>query len=190
MKHLLQILSLFLLATIWLTACDKKDPKPDTDPAYYFRFKADGVAYDYKYECETTFSGSACNMAGFQSTSTGWGGTYQIYGHSFDIPSARGEVRFYLNKEDFNNLDTIILDGSRSWVEVYKMPNGIYNAGYVLDVPLMGKIIFTEKNTEYLKGIFEFETFKIVMNEETGVSERTDSVVKFTEGEFFVGRTN
>ena len=184
MKNLLKTLTLCLLASIYLAACDKKEP--DT-PGYYFKFQADGVAYNYEYECETGFSGSACNMAGFQSTSTAWGGSYQIYGHSFEVPSARGEVRFYLNKDDFNNLDTIILDGDRNKVGIIHL--NLSDNNYTLDPPLLGKITITEKNAEYLKGTFYFNAYHINYDGSGGRTV-TDTILDVTQGEFFVGRSN
>ena len=179
MKQLLSIITAIVL--LLSIGCKKKD---DT-PGYYFKFKADGVAYHYKYICDKGIFAGGCNMGALQSTSSTFN-PMMIYGESGEYP--RGEVRFFLNKEDFDTKDTIHLDGERNSVDVTKMPNGEYTAGYVMDMPLTGMLIVSKKTDEYIKGTFEFEAFKIVMNEETGSSERTDTIISFTEGEFFVGR--
>ena len=184
MKNLLKTLTLCLLASIYLAACDKKEP----GPGYYFKFKADGVAYNYEYDRKVGFNGTTSNMGAFQSTTTAWGGTYQIYGYTRETPTARGEVRFYLNKDDFNNLDTIILNRDNN--NVVAITDFLRtSSNYEMYDPLNGYLIFTEKTDSYLKGIFVFELYKLDYGEDGGSKTITDTILKITNGEFFVGRS-
>ena len=177
MKKILQNLSLCLLTSSLFAACGKKEPEPG--PGYFFKFKADGVAYYYEYETKTGFSGTRSNMGAFQSTSTAWGGTYQIYAYSRDNPTARGEVRFFLNKEDFDNLDTIVLDGVRNRVSVSNLNFDGETKHYSLASPLDGEIVITDKDEAHINGYFNFRA---------GNADGT--ILNFSDGEFFVGRTN
>lgn len=116
---------------------------------------------------------------------------YQLYGYNSSSPSADGRITFQLNKDDFANLDTIILNPSRNLVGADKLEVEDYNgAGNAVVAPLSGKIVFTEKADTYLKGTFEFDTYRYEINESGVGSHQTDSVIKYTAGEFLVPRAN
>ena len=173
-----KITTLLTAATIVLassTGCTKTESSSDR----YFRFKANGVQYDYKYECENSWTGtSTCSFGAFQSKTTAWGGTYQIYGASFKEKTAEGEVRFFLNKEDFNTKDTIILDGVRNIAKIYNLNYGSNN--YIQNDTNTGRIIFLSKTNGILKAQFHFFANQ----------QYDKSLISITEGAFQVGRLN
>ena len=178
----LKIISLALLTL--LAACGTKTPEPE-EPSYYFRFEADGEAFDYKYECTDGLFGGGCT---FGASASGSATTYHfnISGRSWVNMGAQGEVVFYLDKDDVMNMDTIILDGGRNSVGISQLKMIKYGTSkYELFSPLIGKLIISERTGNSLKGTFEFDCFKFFINT-GGTGERSDTIMQVRNGSFYV----
>lgn len=163
---------LVLLST---TACNKKNKTPDE----YFSFTANGVHYDYPQETKSGFLGESKTL--FAGPSSGNLG-YFIVGKSFKDPTAEGGVSFNFSSENKPDKDTIILDGFNASVSIGKFLDASNN--YELRQPLTGKIIFTERNSNRLTGIFQFNAYKMkVVNANW---EPTDTILHITNGKFSI----
>ena len=179
----LKIISLALLTL--LAACGTKTPEPE-EPSYYFRFEADGEAFDYKYECTEGLFGGGCT---FGASASGSATTYHfnIYGESWVNKGAQGEVVFYLDYDDVINMDTIILQEGGNSVGINSLKLSKYDASnYGLRNPLGGKLIITERTDNSIKGTFEFDVYKYFINPDTSHGEISDTVMQVRNGSFYV----
>ena len=178
----LKIITLGLLTL--LAACGTKTPEPE-EPSYYFRFEADGEAFDYKYECTDGLFGGGCTF-GASATGSATHYYFNIYGGSWANMGAQGEVLFYLDKEDVMNMDTIILDGGRNRVYIADLKTIKYGTSrYGMYPPLEGKLIISERTDHSLKGTFEFECYKYFINT-GGTGELSDTIMQVRNGSFNV----
>ena len=186
-KLLFTGISLFTVFVILMAGCKKENPG-DTKPPYYFRYYANGEYIEY--QCKFTegyLGGWNCPYSASAPGSSTTVSHYSIYGRDLsDIPGGMSHLGFYLNPDDFSTMDSILLDGERNSAYVDDLQIGDGKPfDCEIDPPLSGKIIFTERTDDYLKGKFEFEAFKYIMGE-SGVSEITDTIIYITSGEFYV----
>lgn len=179
MKNILTLAILLLL-----TACGTKTPAPE-ESRYYFRFEADGEAFDYNYECETGLFGGGCTM-GASATGSATHYYFNIYGSSWENKAATGEVLFYLNKDDVMEKDTIVLDGVVNSVGIIRMKMQKYStSNFEQFSPLTGMLVISERTANSLKGTFEFDTYKYFIND-GGTGEISDTIMQVRKGAFLV----
>ncbi|OJV50901.1 MAG: hypothetical protein BGO31_10525 [Bacteroidetes bacterium 43-16] len=168
------------LALPGIVACNKDKKKT---PEEYFSFYADGVYYDYPQEKGSSlFVDWKTLSAGASSASVG----YQIYAYSRKNPVADGFFSFIFSGNHIPSQDTILLDGVSNVVGIGKF-NAMEN-NYELKQPLSGKIIFTERTSDKLTGIFAFDAYKMRVEGNNWVP--TDSIIHITEGKFSIIPSN
>ena len=156
-----------LMTIIVLLGCKKKEK----DPVEFFSFTADGVDYFYPQIKGTSFVGDWSTLgAGVAAGNLG----YIIGAHSEVKPSARGRFLFYLNENLMLTEDTIILYGNNGWVEIrdFLFKGNSYSSNDTYN----GRIIFHQKNKEFLKGEFEFKAQQ----------QYNGSIIHITNGKFSI----
>lgn len=166
-KLLLFILTIPLL----LVSCIKKEP-PSTE---YFSFYANGKEYNYPQGKSkgSLFVGSSDAIAAWFHDDNLVVAT--IYAFSLEDPVTYGEFRFWLSEKNLPSQDTIILGAKENFVTINKF---LYDgANYRTRYPQSGKMIFTERTSKRLTGIFEFDAVNI--HDDT-------TVIHITNGKFSI----
>jgi len=158
-----------------LVSC-KKEEEPESP--YYFRFRINGVQYDYKYECEKGLFGGSCSMGAMIANKNSVISNFQMYGYNPNESVKYGRVQFDIHKDDFWDKDTIYIDGSRNIITVRKIFTQLdfYNP----ISPTYSRVIFTKREENMLTGTFEFDA----------VLRDGEDTIHVTDGEFCVGFAN
>ena len=137
------------LGVLFFTACKKKDNKPTE----YFSFDANGVHYEYpQIKKQDLFGGIQTLSAGPTSATVG----YQIYAYSTKNPAARGAFTFAFASNALPDKDTFILgiDPCNIHIEAFRDQESYYEGWQE------GQIVFTERSSDRLTGIFSFSVKK------------------------------
>ena len=170
------ILSIFMSSIFFMSCKDKKKIEPE--PEEYFSFYADGEYFNYPQIKGLGFGGTGQTLKAWGAGTAG----YIIRGYSEENSIASGAITIYIFGGQIPNQDTIILDGGPN--DAVLADFKYQSSNYVIEPPLSGKVIFSQRNNNKLIGSFEFNAFHVTY--ENNVRIVTDSIIQITNGKFAI----
>lgn len=163
MKNIAVTLSIIILSALLFNACRNKSIEPEE----YFSFYADGEYFNIPQESRWSFGGEVKSLKAYKVGLT----SYSIRATVKDFPHTSVSLEF--SGGHIPNEDTVIL--SFAGILDFKEQDNNYG----MYSPLSGKVIFSERSSSKLTGIFEFDAI--------GADGK---IIKITNGKFSIIPTN